>query len=270
MTPMPATKQHILGLTAEELTARITALGMPKFRATQILEWIFAKRAKSFAEMTNLSLADRAALDERFAIFTGEVVRRQTATDGTEKILLKWPGTAKGTKGGEDHEGGDETAEARRHGDGEARGEGAGHESQISDLKVQRSGVKAVEAERAALTEAVMIPADEDVEEARGEHGRGTAARRTACLSTQVGCPVGCAFCASGLGGLESNLHVGQMVEQALHLTHLLSAEGVGHRITNVVFMGMGEPLANLEATVGAVRTLMAPWGLHIRRGRSR
>jgi 23S rRNA (adenine2503-C2)-methyltransferase len=97
---------------------------------------------------------------------------------------------------------------------------------------------------RQPSTEAVLIPAD---------------ARRTACISSQVGCPVGCRFCASGMGGLEGNLTAGRMVEQV----HRLGRLGAG-RITNVVFMGMGEPLANYKAVTSAIRTINAPWGLGI------
>jgi len=96
-------------------------------------------------------------------------------------------------------------------------------------------------------TECVMIPADD---------------RRTACISSQVGCPVGCTFCASGIGGLDGNLTAGRIVEQVWLLNRDLHA--LGERISNVVFMGMGEPLANYAAVMRAVRTLMAPWGLHI------
>ena len=94
-------------------------------------------------------------------------------------------------------------------------------------------------------TECVMIPTDD---------------RRTACISSQVGCPVGCRFCASGLGGLEGNLTRGRIVEQAWRLGRLPGVD----RITNVVFMGMGEPLANARAVTEAIRTLNAPWGLGI------
>ena len=94
-------------------------------------------------------------------------------------------------------------------------------------------------------TECVMIPTEE---------------RKTACISSQVGCPVGCRFCASGLGGVEGNLATGRIVEQVFRLTHL---DGVG-RITNIVFMGMGEPLANFAAVTSAIRTLNAPWGFGI------
>jgi 23S rRNA (adenine2503-C2)-methyltransferase len=94
-------------------------------------------------------------------------------------------------------------------------------------------------------TECVMIPADD---------------RRTACVSSQMGCPVGCRFCASGLEGVEGNLTAGRIVEQVWRLGQL---PGVG-RVTNVVFMGMGEPLANFAAVTDAIRTLNAPWGLGI------
>lgn len=94
-------------------------------------------------------------------------------------------------------------------------------------------------------TECVMIPTD---------------ARKTACISSQVGCPVGCRFCASGLSGLDANLSAGRIVEQVWRLSNL---PHVG-RITNVVFMGMGEPLANFSAVRDALTTITAPWGLGI------
>ena len=91
-----------------------------------------------------------------------------------------------------------------------------------------------------------------------GEHVEAVAIpdrrRLTACLSTQVGCAMGCAFCATGLGGLRRNLTAGEIVEQVFHLQ-----AAAGGRVTHVVFMGMGEPLANYDATVGALRALIDP-----------
>lgn len=98
-----------------------------------------------------------------------------------------------------------------------------------------------------ATSECVMIP-DET--------------RRTACISSQVGCPVGCRFCASGIGGLQRNLTVGEIVEQVLRIR--VEAEQSGERLSNVVFMGLGEPLANYDAMIGAVRTINAEWGANI------
>lgn len=85
--------------------------------------------------------------------------------------------------------------------------------------------------------------------------------RVTLCLSTQAGCGMGCTFCATGQSGFGRNLGVGEIVEQALHL---LAEKGVGDRRPNVVFMGMGEPFANYEATVKSVRLLMEKDGLGI------
>jgi 23S rRNA (adenine2503-C2)-methyltransferase len=84
--------------------------------------------------------------------------------------------------------------------------------------------------------------------------------RRTACVSSQVGCPVGCRFCASGVNGVKGNLTAGQIVEQIFHLNGFLKRDGdaVG-RITNVVFMGMGEPLANYANVMEAIRVLHDP-----------
>jgi 23S rRNA (adenine2503-C2)-methyltransferase len=74
--------------------------------------------------------------------------------------------------------------------------------------------------------------------------------RRTICISTQVGCGMGCVFCASGLDGVERNLTTGEIVEQILRLQRLLSAE---ERLSHIVVMGMGEPLANLDRLLPAL-----------------
>ncbi len=83
--------------------------------------------------------------------------------------------------------------------------------------------------------------------------------RRTVCLSTQVGCAMGCVFCASGLNGVKRNLSTGEILEQVLRLDRLLAAD---ERITNVVVMGIGEPLANLNALLPALATLNEKGGL--------
>ncbi len=86
--------------------------------------------------------------------------------------------------------------------------------------------------------------------------------RRTACISSQVGCPVGCTFCASGMNGVKGNLSAHRIVEQIMRLNQLLKP--MGERISNVVFMGMGEPLANYANVMQAVRVLHDPKGLNI------
>ena len=92
-------------------------------------------------------------------------------------------------------------------------------------------------------------------------------ARRTACVSSQVGCPVGCKFCASGINGAKGNLTAFQIVEQIVALNAILHAKQ--ERITNVVFMGMGEPLANYSHLLHAIRILHDPGCLNIGARRS-
>lgn len=85
--------------------------------------------------------------------------------------------------------------------------------------------------------------------------------RRTVCISTQVGCGMGCVFCASGLKGLERNLTRGEILEQVLRARNLLPLE---ERLTNIVVMGMGESLANLDNLIGALDVVCDPKGLGI------
>ncbi len=86
-------------------------------------------------------------------------------------------------------------------------------------------------------------------------------ARRSICLSSQVGCGMGCRFCASGLGGFQRNLTSGEMIEQMLWLQTRLPAD---ERLTHVVMMGMGEPLANLQNVLAALDRASSPSGLGI------
>jgi 23S rRNA (adenine2503-C2)-methyltransferase len=86
---------------------------------------------------------------------------------------------------------------------------------------------------------------------------------REGIISSQVGCPVGRRFCASGLGGLERNLSAGRIVEQVWHLDQLPEVREAGG-ISNIVFMGMGEPLTNFAEVSRALRILTAPWGLNL------
>lgn len=92
--------------------------------------------------------------------------------------------------------------------------------------------------------EAVLIP-EED--------------RRTVCISTQVGCPVGCVFCATGAMGFVRNLTAGEIAAQVLHFA--LALREKGERVSHVVVMGMGEPLLNYEATLRALLNLNDPRG---------
>lgn len=85
--------------------------------------------------------------------------------------------------------------------------------------------------------------------------------RRSICVSSQVGCAMGCVFCASGLDGVDRNLTRGEILEQMLRLQRLLPTE---ERLSHIVMMGMGEPLANLDAVLSALEVASAPNGLGI------
>ncbi len=89
------------------------------------------------------------------------------------------------------------------------------------------------------------------------------ADRRTACVSSQVGCPVQCKFCASGIDGVKRSLSADQIVEQVIALNADM-ADARGGRVNQVVFMGMGEPLANYANLMQAIRVLHDPAGLNL------
>ncbi len=188
---------RVLGSELTDLQRWLLGEGHPRYRAVQILDWVYRKNAADFEAMSNLSRPLRTWLAERAVIYTAQVLRESVSEDGTRKLLLSWP-------------------------DG-------------------------------ATAETVWIPAEE---------------RNTACLSTQVGCPVGCRFCASGLGGLRRNLAADEIVEQALHVRRLIAEAGSegerARRLSNIVIMGMGEPLANYRELVKALRIINARWGLAI------
>ncbi|MXZ62952.1 MAG: 23S rRNA (adenine(2503)-C(2))-methyltransferase RlmN, partial [Chloroflexi bacterium] len=93
------------------------------------------------------------------------------------------------------------------------------------------------------------------------EHAPGTRGRSTVCVSTQAGCAMGCVFCATGQQGFTRNLTTSEILAQVLHFSR--GAEG--RSVSNVVFMGMGEPLANYDPTLRAVRWLIDSHGLDMR-----
>jgi 23S rRNA (adenine2503-C2)-methyltransferase len=100
------------------------------------------------------------------------------------------------------------------------------------------------------MIESVLIPASPAL------YGDASD-RRTICISSQVGCAYGCKFCASGLDGWKRNLHAGEIVDQFLQVEAIS-----GEKINNIVFMGMGEPMANYDNLLRAIGILNAPWGV--------
>src|ERR1051325_9859387 len=102
------------------------------------------------------------------------------------------------------------------------------------------------------LIESVLIPASPALYGEKSD-------RHTICVSTQVGCAYGCKFCASGLEGFSRNLRPNEIVDQIIAVEH-----AANQKIDNIVFMGMGEPLANFDNLMQAIRIINAPWGLGI------
>jgi len=224
---------HVFQHTPETLRAWCAQHAMPEFRADQILEWVYKHGITNPTRMTNLAAADRRTLAAHMTFLSGEVHAHQVATDGTQKLLVEW------ADGDPDP------------GSGLGWVEATAFEPATRLAVLNNAPGSGGHADR--QTECVMIPS-------KDAEGDKAPSRRTACISSQVGCPVGCKFCASGLGGLDANLSAGRIVEQAWRLGQL---PGVG-RITNIVFMGMGEPLSNFDAVSRAVRTLAADWGMGI------
>ena len=253
---------------------------MPAFRAKQILEWVYQKGIADPAEMSNLSKLDRETLAREMTFLSGSTVSHQKASDGTQKLLIQWEDF-----GSRDSGVGIREIQAP---DDQARAPLA-----LPILPSPESRIPSpVLLDSSRQTECVMIPAggtpiatrewdDGDDDEDRSTQ---TRVRRTACISSQVGCPVGCKFCASGIGGLDGNLSAGRIVEQVWRLNAVLGTpalragrhpgsnasgpEGrptqIQDRITNIVFMGMGEPLSNFAAVTRAIKILNAPWGMGI------
>jgi 23S rRNA (adenine2503-C2)-methyltransferase len=180
-SPTNATPQHhyLLDWSEAQLIDWLLERGWPKFRARQILTWIYQKRADSFDAMTDLPKGLRAQLASAFEIFRSVTAAHQKSVDGTEKLLL-----------------------------------------QLAD---------------GGRIECVLLR---------------DGPRRSICVSSQVGCAMGCVFCASGLDGVERNLSRGEILEQMLKLQRLLEPDD---RLSHIVMMGMGEPLANLPRVLEAL-----------------
>ena len=181
----------LLGRSAAELENWAVAQGQPAFRGRQLHDWIYAKGARSLAEITVLPKAWRLSLgDAGTTVGRLRPVHRSVAADATTKLLLSTD-------------------------DGET-------------------------------IETVGIPTDQ---------------RLTVCVSSQVGCPMACRFCATGKGGLQRSLDTHEIVDQVLSVR-----EAMDRRPSHIVFMGMGEPLLNSAAVLDAIRCLNDDLGIGQRR----
>jgi 23S rRNA (adenine2503-C2)-methyltransferase len=177
-------KTALLGQTLSELTQLSKDLGMPAFTGKQIAEWIYSKRVCSIDEMTNISVKNRALLNEKFETGRYAPVQEQVSVDGTVKYLFK-------------------TAQ--------------GH-----------------------FIESVYIPEDD---------------RNTLCISSQVGCKMNCLFCMTGKQGFSANLTTHEILNQFYSIP-------LSEKLTNIVFMGMGEPFDNLDNVMKTNEILTAEYGL--------
>ena len=185
------TTPDFFGRSREELAELLHAdfSVFENFRAEQLYEWLYTRRAQSFAEMTNLPRAMQSALAALYTIPSLPCAHISESADGTKKFLFT--------------------------------------------LEDNRS------------IETVLIPT-----EIRGER----SPRRTLCVSTQVGCPLDCKFCATASLKLKRNLTTAEILLQIFEVERI-----TGETITNLVFMGMGEPMLNYENLVRSLRIITDP-----------
>lgn len=186
----------LTGQTPEALVSWLAEQGEPAFRAGQILDWVWKKKATSMDDMSNLSVGLREKLKSAFRLASLEHSTTQGSADTTRKFLFRL------------HDG--------------------------------------------RYVESVLIPANPALYGERSD-------RRTLCVSSQVGCAYGCKFCASGLAGFTRHLDASEIAGQVLAAEQLS-----GERVDNLVFMGMGEPLANLDNLLDAVALITGEKTLHL------
>ncbi|MEG0776358.1 MAG: 23S rRNA (adenine(2503)-C(2))-methyltransferase RlmN [Raoultibacter sp.] len=189
-------KNDIKAYSRQELETLFASMKQPRFRAKQVVQWLYQRGVSSYDEMTNLPASLRAQLAAEAPLFIPTLVNKQISQDGTRKYVWEFF-------------------------DG-------------------------------ARVETVAIPARDTLP---GE----TPKRLTICFSTQVGCPMACAFCATGKQGFSRNLTPGEMVDQII-----LAGRDMGCRVTNIVAMGQGEPFLNYDNVLAALRYINSPDGLEI------
>ena len=183
-------KEDIKSLTLEEIIEFCAKNKLPKFRAKQIWEWLWKKRATSFEEMTSLSKDMRELLNNSFKINAIKIHKAERSIDGTIKYSL-----------------------------------------QLHDK---------------LLVEGVLISSKK---------------RITACVSSQVGCSLACEFCATGALNLDRNLTAAEIYDQVFILNEEALAN-FGKPLSNIVFMGMGEPLLNYSALLDSINLITTEQGL--------
>lgn len=211
----------LLGKTLEELKEIALELSLPAFTAKQIADWLYKKRVTSIDKMTNLSKSARERLSKEFVIGIDQTLQVVTSQDGTRKYLFKPQSAA------EQQSTAGQQSTAKRQST-------AGRQS-----AAEQQSTAGPQGCASGSIESVIIPDNE---------------RKTICVSSQVGCKMACTFCMTGRQGFHGNLTVASILSQFIAVEE-------SQELTNAVFMGMGEPLDNLENVMRAIEVLTADWG---------
>ena len=211
----------LLGKTLEELKEIALELSLPAFTAKQIADWLYKKRVTSIDKMTNLSKSARERLSKEFVIGIDQTLQVVTSQDGTRKSLFKPQSAA------EQQSTAGQQSTAKQQSTAERQS--AAEQQSTAEQPGCASG----------SIESVIIPDNE---------------RKTICVSSQVGCKMACTFCMTGRQGFHGNLSVASILSQFIAVEE-------SQELTNAVFMGMGEPLDNLENVMRAIEVLTADWG---------
>jgi 23S rRNA (adenine2503-C2)-methyltransferase len=219
-----------LARTPEEWAEALRPLGVRAFHARQVFRWVQARSVVDPDEMTDLPKDLRAKLAPLGLPGTLRVTDERRAVDGTRKLLAVL------------HDGATvETVLIPG-----VTGPRGALPSPVPPIQDDADASAAVDDEEAAP--------DGDQEASGSE-----PIRVTQCISTQVGCAMGCVFCASGVAGLKRHMSAGEIVAQVIAGRARLEQ---GERLSNIVFMGMGEPLHNYASTARSLRLLTHPEGI--------
>ena len=216
----PLTEVPPLARLPEEWALSAQSLGGRAFHGKQIFRWIQARGVTDPAKMTDLPATLRAALATDGLSPTLEVTQKRRALDGTRKLLVTMR-------------------------------DGASVETVLIPEVTRGDSPLPSPVDLDAGLDADSAALDDDEEPAA--EGPAAKKRVTQCISTQVGCAMGCVFCASGVAGLKRNMRADEIVSQILVARPHLDEDEV---LRGVVLMGMGEPLHNYDATVRALRLL--------------
>src|SRR5450759_2474373 len=227
-------QQNLLDFDAQALAAYFTEMGEKPFRARQLMRWIYKAGESDFAAMTDIAAALRDKLAQRACITAPNVMREELSDDGSRKWLLNV-------------------------------GTGNAVEAVYIPVGVHESSGADVEGGDVA---AGITSSGRSRFAGPSSHAPARP-RGTLCVSTQAGCALNCTFCSTGKQGFNRNLSVAEIIGQLWLANHQLGKDAEGNwQISNVVMMGMGEPLLNFDNTVSALRLMLDDNGYGLSRRR--